>query len=153
MALAQKYDMEVEEAQIVAACFYDKINWLALPRNMRGFGRMISGTLRVAREIESAAIEELKGTINHKDFHHHAVVVPRLTDGSTGQVIPLIDPLQPAHVIAFDQDVYSHPQRVEERFEEFPDIEVNVMRGYGHVDGIMSDELTVSTRCSTVRNC
>lgn len=144
IALARKYGLEVEEAHIVAACFFDKINWLAVTRNVRGFTRMATGAIKAALELERAAFEELEGTIRHKDFHHHAVVIPVLTEGAPGQAIPLIDKLQPAHVTSFGRDVYSHPQKVRERFGNHPNIVVDVLRGRGHVDGILSRELADS---------
>lgn len=143
LALAGQYGMEISDALIVAPCFLDAINWAQLGRNAIHLLNMGRGLVRVGMEIEREALEDLRGTLRHKDFHHHAVVIPILTSGEAGTFIPHIPKTQQATVQLFGKDGFSDPDVAKDKFNDLPNVDVRIDRKYGHVDGILSDELAV----------
>lgn len=144
VALQEAYSFPVPDGQLVAPCYMDAINYAEPRQNLIRLGGMVVG---VANYVAHAPLDELlrkRGSFKLKDLHHHVIVIPVLTSGETGTFPALIDEDQHLGVDLFEEDWYSKPYKTQDQLKgAFPNMRAQVHKGYGHVTGIMSEEVRI----------
>ena len=124
----------------VAPCFLEKIQWNRPDRQIRALANVTLGFVRQARSMSLEEIAAKRGTVSHKDVHHHLIVLPVLTSGEAGEALVHIPPTQDGDVLVFGRDGWSKPRKTKARIEDETNLDVHLFDNYGHVDGILSAE-------------
>lgn len=144
LALAGAYGFEVDDGLLVAPCYVDRIQLNHPLKQLGSLASLASGTLDFILHTDSNDRAKLRGTFSRKDLHHHLAVVPVLVSGETGTFLPHISKDQRFSVQLFGKDGWSRPRHTKRLLEEkFPAATVALDHGYGHIDGIMSEETTM----------
>ena len=145
VAVSEAYGKEVVNGMLVAPCYLQKAE---IGKPMEIVGNAVSmglGIVRVIRTMSHESMAELKGTLSVKDMHHHVIVVPVLMSGEAGRFLPYIGEDQEMTVQYFGKDMASRPYFSKKLIESlFKKVKVSVDDRYGHVDGIMSREVSES---------
>lgn len=149
IAIAPSYSREVVNGHIVAACFLDRAN-VRNPRKFIRYGTsmlesMVRAGIHMGKEVVATKsvepFQELGGTVDIRDMHHHVIVLPVLMSGEAGSFLPFISAKQKAFVDFFGRDRSSRAHRAHSKISaQFPNMDISLDENYGHVDGINSPE-------------
>ena len=133
-ALADEDGREVVYGDYVVPCYPKRLT----VGNLGKHALMPMSELKTIRHILDFPFRTLQHypttfSIKPKMWVNHLAAMPELTSGIAGEAVKYMSPLTRGHLTAFRGDVMSQGENWQELFAEFPNMEVELINGGGHL--------------------